>query len=373
MRFNIRLSERRQLASVKATDGILGPYGKAIGNKHLQRQSGFTLVELLVVIAIIGILVGLLLPAVQAAREAARRMQCSNNLKQLGLALHNYESTHRRFPIGFADNFANSDSRARPGGDGGWSWAAMILPYIEQGALHQTLDFRFSPYGPAGTSDPAGNNHRASGTVIPGFRCPSDIAPSTTTINVNAVAGHEAIAVTSYAGLFGPFDGDIHEVSGGRVIPSPRSKGLFTVNEGRGLGQVTDGTSNTLAIGEVSWRPLNANGNGSIRQYVLGNVLTSGLVNSDNITVSSNGIFLHLRATRYKINGPADGGFKHRAFHSYHTGGANFVLADGSVQFLSENIDHSNTGWAAYQTSGTFGVYQRLASINDGLPVSLEQ
>lgn len=344
-----------------------------VASDRMARSRGFTLVELLVVIAIIGILVGLLLPAVQAAREAARRMQCSNNLKQLGLALHNYESTHRRFPIGFTDNFGNGDSRAQAGGDGGWAWAAMILPFIEQNSLYQTLDFRYAPYGPSGISDPAGANHFASSVVIPGFRCPSDLSPATTSINANAVAGHTAIAVTSYAGVYGPFDGDIHDLSGGRVVPTARSKGVFAVNEGRTISQVTDGTSNTLAIGEVSWRPLNGNGNGSIRQYVLGSVLTNGMVNSDNIAPSSNGIFLHLRATRYKINGPANGGFKHRSFHSYHTGGANFAMVDGSIQFLSENIDHSNTGWEAYLGSGTFGTLQRLASMNDGLPVSLEQ
>ncbi len=103
--------------------------------KRISKRGGFTLVELLVVIAIIGILVGLLLPAVQAAREAARRMQCSNNLKQLSLSLHNYESSYKRFPIGYTDNFANSGTPVGlPGADGGWSWMAAVLPFIEQGA-----------------------------------------------------------------------------------------------------------------------------------------------------------------------------------------------------------------------------------------------
>ena len=120
--------------------------------RQWRSKRGFTLVELLVVIAIIGILVGLLLPAVQAAREAARRMQCSNNLKQHGLALLNYESTHKRFPAGFTDYF-----NANPvGRDGGWSWMAAVLPFMEQNALYQSLDFNWAPYGTPGTvSDPA--------------------------------------------------------------------------------------------------------------------------------------------------------------------------------------------------------------------------
>ncbi len=117
-----------------------------------KKQPGFTLVELLVVIAIIGILVGLLLPAVQQAREAARRMQCSNNLKQLGLANLNYESTHKKFPIGFLD----VRQTGNPLKDGGWSWATALLPYIEQSAIYNRFDLNFHPYGTVGTvSDPA--------------------------------------------------------------------------------------------------------------------------------------------------------------------------------------------------------------------------
>ncbi|MCA9133857.1 MAG: DUF1559 domain-containing protein, partial [Planctomycetales bacterium] len=97
------------------------------------RQRGFTLVELLVVIAIIGVLVGLLLPAVQAAREAARRMQCTNNLRQLGLAVHNYESANRRLPSGWIAN----NLRGEPG----WGWAAALLPFMEGSNLHQQIDF----------------------------------------------------------------------------------------------------------------------------------------------------------------------------------------------------------------------------------------
>ena len=292
---------------------------------------GFTLVELLVVIAIIGILVGLLLPAVQAAREAARRMQCSNNLKQFGLALHNYESAHKRLPIGFTDYHSANN---RPGRDGGWAWGAMILPYIEQGSLHSSIDFSYAAYGTVGSiSDPQGNNNRASATVISGFRCPNTSSAS--------------------------------------VVPSPRTTGLFVVNESRTFGQISDGLSNVIAIGEVSWRPFNANTQGSERQYILGSIVTNGNSNCTNVGPATNGAFLHVRANRNKLNGPVIGGIKHRSFHSYHAGGANFVLADGSVHFISENIEHTNSTWEMFQASGTMGAYQKLSSMNDGNPVDI--
>lgn len=334
----------------------------------MSRKPGFTLVELLVVIAIIGILVGLLLPAVQAAREAARRMQCGNNLKQLGLGLHNYESAFKRFPCGFTDNF----NIVVPGRDGGWSWAAGLLPYIEQSPLYESLDTRFSPYGTVGTvSDPAGRNNLATATVIATFRCPSDIGPSTAAINSGNPGGTPTIALTSYCGVLGPHDGELCDVSTNPVTTGARNTGLLVVNANRKFADITDGTSNCFAVGEVSYRVLDASNRGSIRQFVLGSVLTSGTVNCSNRSPTTNGAHLHLRSTRKKLNGPVIGGDKHLAFHSFHTGGANFAMCDGSVQFISENIQHSNTDFVA-NAAPVFGLYQRLASINDGLIAGIE-
>jgi prepilin-type N-terminal cleavage/methylation domain-containing protein/prepilin-type processing-associated H-X9-DG protein len=341
----------------------------------MKRTRGFTLVELLVVIAIIGILVGLLLPAVQAAREAARRMQCSNNLKQLGLALHNYESANKRFVCGYTDN--SSSDPGPPGRDGGWAWSAGLLPYLEQNSLYTTLDFTFAPYGTAGSiSDLAGNNNRAAATVLSMFRCPSDISPQTTALNNGSPGGTAAMAVTSYCGNIGPHDGAMcANVGDQRPRTEDRNTGLLVVNANRKIGEITDGTSNTFAIGEVSWRPAQDIGGqmrGSVRQYVLGNVRTNGDARCNNTGLNSNGAQLHLRSTRKKLNGPytAD---KHVAFHSYHTGGAQFAMCDGSVQFVSENIDHNNVNYVAPPAVNTvqFAAYQRLGSINDGLVVSV--
>lgn len=155
------------------------------------------------------------------------------------------------------------------------------------------------------------------------------------------------------------------------MVPDLRNIGLLIVNETRNFGSITDGTSNVIAAGEVSWRPV-VNGDGSDRQFVLGNVITSGAVNCANGGAGNNGAFLHLRSTRKKLNGPLIGGDKHAAFHSYHTGGAQFVFADGSVHFISENIEHTNTNFAAngYNLGGPYGLYQRLGGINDGQVLS---
>ena len=331
---------------------------------------GFTLVELLVVIAIIGILVGLLLPAVQAAREAARRMSCSNNLKQIGLALMNYESAGKKFPIGYLDVFPTGN----PLKDGGWSWSTGVLPYMEQSSIYNRFDQRHHPYGTTGTvSDPAGVNNSLIGTPLPTFRCPSDIAPLTRAVNAGTAGGTNAIAITSYAGNEGPFDGDVCDPSGGVNVPNRRDIGLLVVNHSRRIAEVTDGTSNVIAAGEISWRPIQNIGGtnyGSDRQFIYGNVTSNGGPNCGNIGATVNGAFLHLRSTRKKLNGPIVGGDKHRAFHSYHTGGAMFVFVDGSVHFISENIDHTNTNYTAALLNGPYGTYQRLGGINDGQVIS---
>lgn len=193
------------------------------------RNNGFTLVELLVVIAIIGILVGLLLPAVQAAREAARRMQCSNNLKQIGLAILNYESAYRAFPMG-------SDST-------GFSAQARLLPFMEQANLHDLIDYRLKPYlgsGPNTFPNPALVDVYPK--VIPSYLCPSDPAPTILSTVVNN-------QTYTFAGI----NYMISNGSGTGTNYDDRfpTDGVVFVNSRVRMGDVTDGTSNTVIASET--------------------------------------------------------------------------------------------------------------------------
>lgn len=339
--------------------------------KNKTAQRGFTLIELLVVIAIIAILVALLLPAVQQAREAARRTQCKNNLKQMGLALHNYHDTFSIFPMGFTDVIPGNTELT----NSGWSWMTMILPYVEQGPLYSQFNFATSPYALTTPGGQAVQNQALVATPLAVFSCPSDTKPALAANNAGAAAagaGTNAIATTSYCGVRGSFNGTFCTNTGTAINFEPRNNGLLIVNGNRRMRDITDGTSNVLVVGEVRWIPLitdiNGTANvGSVRQYVYGNVTNAGGAQCTNNGSTNNGPDLHLRATHQKLNGPPiDASNQHRNFHSRHVGGAQFLLGDGSVRFLSENIDNTATGYTAALVNGPYGTYQRLGAINDG-------
>jgi prepilin-type N-terminal cleavage/methylation domain-containing protein/prepilin-type processing-associated H-X9-DG protein len=293
---------------------------------------GFTLVELLVVIAIIGILVGLLLPAVQAAREAARRMQCTNNLKQIGLALHNYHDTYKSFPIGH--QFPGQGTGT------GWTWTLSILPFIEQGSLYQKIDVRLP------VKDPV--NLPFAVTKVPNSRCPSMSGPDT-----KSDLGAVVVPTTSYVGNAGSFDLSF-ELKGAE--PAARLNGIFGRDWGVKIADVTDGTSNTLFVGETilwqfSWDP-------------------NWIFRINNTGVGAGNSLGAVRTGFRKINPAAitSNVVRREAFASYHTGGANFCFVDGSVHFISETIEHTNTTFAAYNVTPQprMGTYQNLSSRNDG-------
>jgi len=337
----------------------------------LRVRRGFTLIELLVVIAIIAILIALLLPAVQQAREAARRTQCKNNLKQIGLGLHNYESTFGSFPMGYVDVLNGNQAHK----DGGWAWDAYILPYIDQAPLYNTLDFTRHPYGVVASGATTQANVNAMSVVQPGFKCPSDIGPPTkgdNSGNANGLANH---ALSNYMGCIGAFDGDACDdtTNPTYIIVGPRYNGLLTVNKCRKIRDVTDGTSNAISTGEVSYLQFQQDVNGaniaSDRNYQYGNITTGGGPDCNRNNANQNGAFNHIRATRKKLNGPPlNASTMWRAFQSKHVGGAHFGLCDGSVRFISENIDHTNTnaGGSDQFINGPYGTYQRLGAINDG-------
>ncbi len=220
-----------------------------------KRRRGFTLIELLVVIAIIAILIALLLPAVQQAREAARRSTCKNNLKQMGLALHNYHETNKMFPIGhlYRGNFDNITNNAF--GGSGFAWSYSILPFIDQGPLYE----QFIPERSIGTAP----NITLAQTFIPIFSCPSDDKPTNRDRRAIAQA-----ATTSYKGAGGSYDqfqGGIPGANANKL----RHNGVFD-RDNRGEptdeADIKDGTTNTFMVAEVKW-DMNNNGVNIARLY----------------------------------------------------------------------------------------------------------
>lgn len=290
-------------------------------------RGAFTLVELLVVIAIIGILVGLLLPAVQAAREAARRMQCQNSLKQIGLAMHNYESSYKRFPASFYRHWPHSTATPTAGTPG-WGWGVMILPFVEQGNLYNQFNVATQAL------DGSAAIKTLAQSPLSVYRCASDPGPA-----LNPNRGN--YATSNYIAVFGAlYDQDAP--SAGALVYGSRPNagtGMFSANSGIRFGDISDGTSNTVMVGE---RCLGPNGvrsaTGVLREYTGG--IWAGIprdaTSNVNNHVSLCGELAGANARFRKLNARDS----NNSLASTHTGGGQFVLADGSVQFISENSDN---------------------------------
>ena len=419
--------------------------------KNLSRK-GFTLIELLVVIAIIAVLVALLLPAVQQAREAARRSTCKNNLKQLGLGLHNYADTYNEHlppgAISAWNNVASGNGTPNATQTVGWSWGAMILPFIDQAPVFNRIDFDISAgrttaggasATPGGTNN-ISRNAQAVGTWFSLSTCPSD--ERIQFANQNEAAGgdwtftethnNSGMSTTSYYGNAGAFEEvimspDIRRGGGtatsGRT-PAPSqpdesggwtngkmSNGIFAVNSSVTLSDVgKDGTSQTIGIGEVSGvrDPFSDQ-----RSSWYGGTNATGVLDSDVM-------LKFLRSGEWKLNASTENSTVavERGFSSEHVGGAQFLFMDGTVHFISENIQliamtgamepytQAGCDWAdangmdfdpmTGRVSGTltagpggcgegvyrvkttvarnymdtsYGIYQRLFSRNDGLVI----
>jgi prepilin-type N-terminal cleavage/methylation domain-containing protein/prepilin-type processing-associated H-X9-DG protein len=304
----------------------------------MHKRNAFTLVELLVVIAIIGVLVALLLPAVQAAREAARRAQCTNKLKQIGLGLHNFVSARKRFPPG-------SPGQRRHG------LFAMLLPYIEQQSIYETYDVVNDVT--AGTGVPVNDPRRF--VFVETYLCPTWADPA---VFVNMPAPELNGAVSTYQGV-----GGVLGKPGVKLTASPTggdmpNNGIFAWERklstsggnlpGRMLKSITDGLSNTFAVAEYVHRDKDpatqfSGAPGNVRSWF---VATNGGV--DFATYSFKVIVYPLNTTLDRV---ADGlKFNHLPMGSFHAGGANFVMADGSVHFVSDEI--------------AFPLYQDLSTCN---------
>lgn len=364
------------------------------------RRQGFTLVELLVVIAIIGILVGLLLPAVQAAREAARRMQCSNNLKQQALACLNYESTYKCLPaMQMGTGGLHPGSVQGAGQRSAMSGHFAILPYMEQAALYnQLMVLNREPW----------NNNALYLQRLSAFECPSGtgVAEPTNINRTRGLSSYGYCAGDNYAAsqiIQGGTEERSSAAISGQKLPV-RNRGIYGKLSFTKMGEMTDGTSNTIALAEFN-RPQNTGSIGMVtliasdptttapltcraqwlgqafspaavvftgdtaRGYRLmaGNVFFNGITtilppNAPSCMISSGSVSPHWFGGIYSAG-------------SNHTGGAQVALGDGSVRFISENVDTGNLGVAAPQPQAggisPYGVWGAMGSKSGGETASI--
>lgn len=307
-------------------------------------NNGFTLIELLVVIAIIAILIALLLPAVQQAREAARRSQCKNNLKQIGIAMHNYFDVHAVLPPGACTSslFGASDNSM-------WSWQVMILPFLDQSSLYNLM----APNSPETFKQALANSAKLAGmrTTLTVLLCPSDPGDA---LNINRPMDPSGLNVTiakaNYVGSFAATD-----------TFSP-SDGILHINSKIKFRDITDGLSNTFMCGERSTQGVD-NSNPYGAGVWAGAISNIALCTVDDSTFSLYGAAnVYMNTGRYasSTNSPC----VNVGFSSVHEGGAHFLFCDGRVRFLSENID-SFYNSSTPSDSSQWGTYQRLAGRAD--------
>ena len=323
-------------------------------------RRGFTLVELLVVIAIIGILVALLLPAIQAAREAARRTECTNNIKNLALACQNYHDTYSQFPLNYAQWNMTDPSNGRS-----TSWLVQVLPFIEQQALYDTIDFNYGVRNdPRNTATPNVSNEEVAFTAIDSFTCPSDTHDGRMALNranysTGANGRSNQWGVNNYKGCAGANWGwGSYQVRSGPLAGTPygtvdangldRGNGIFHRGNNdpsprlRRMAGVTDGTSSTFMIGEAvpAWCTH------TWWWWCNGATATTAVPLNVSAVCKDTG-------NRERDLTDCRGDWPNNySFMSRHPGGGNFALADASTRFIADSIE--------------INLYRRLGCMVDG-------
>ncbi len=334
---------------------------------------GFTLVELLVVIAIIGILIAMLLPAVQAAREAARRSQCVNNLKQFGLAHHNYHSTFNKFTFGVI----HSPIPRRSGGTTsfGPSFNAMILPYLEQAPVYDRMSWVGMSPGYVNESSPSTgrdiNRPVMFDLIVPAMRCPS------CNMDPKPQASYEVHS--NYPGISGAYpdsvfrENRIYEITNISLGGGVSGGGMLVPNQCQSFATCTDGSSNVIMMGEVSRKQYIVNGDerivgaaGSSHGWLMGTRIVGTPPNMNPTNEADDRVF-NLTTVRWKPNqkpfanqlftGMGSNVGANNPLVSLHPGGVNVLVTDGSVHFLPDTVD--------------LLVFKRLATRDDGQPAEL--
>ena len=302
----------------------------------LKRVRAFTLIELLVVIAIIAVLIALLLPAVQQAREAARRSQCKNNMKQMGLALHNYHDTPTVFPPGQTHTLADSKN--------GHNFYADILPYLDQAAVYNQLNWGFPGY----SCSPSAIQLAAQTTIIQPYICPS--STTATVWGYRACPNGYRGGVSQYVGISGSAS---RLLSGYSYVSNA---GTFFKASKIGIRDISDGASNAMIVGEYSGLAKGVAGNKQSKACAENDVNTTvwfGMYDNTPPVNTSNGYPWNSNKTvayapnlywnNYQCTSPSTSAisatYNQQSLKSEHTGGVHILLGDGAVRFLSENID----------------------------------